>query len=50
MIKDVKVIVFDADDTLWDNQSYFDGAERVFVEELREYGGAVGDAVRDGVG
>ena len=24
MIKDVKVIVFDADDTLWDNQSYFD--------------------------
>lgn len=40
MIKDVKVIVFDADDTLWDNQSYFDGAERVFVEELREYGTA----------
>lgn len=40
MIKDVKVIVFDADDTLWDNQSYFDGAERVFVKELREYGTA----------
>ena len=40
MIKDVKVIVFDADDTLWDNQSYFDKAEDVFTEELKEYGTA----------
>lgn len=23
----VKVIIFDADDTLWDNQTYFDRAE-----------------------
>lgn len=36
----IKVIVFDADDTLWDNQSYFDGAERVFTIELKEYGTA----------
>lgn len=36
----IKVIVFDADDTLWDNQSYFDGAEKVFTEELKEYGTA----------
>ena len=26
----VKVIAFDADDTLWDNQSYYDDAEKVF--------------------
>ena len=36
----VKVIIFDADDTLWDNQTYFDRAEEVFTEELREYGTA----------
>lgn len=39
-MKDVKVMVFDADDTLWDNQSYFDKAEDVFTEELKEYGTA----------
>ncbi len=38
MMKDVKVIVFDADDTLWDNQPYFEKAEKVFTEELEEYG------------
>lgn len=41
MMKDkVKVIIFDADDTLWDNQTYFDRAEDVFTEELKEYGTA----------
>ncbi len=39
-MKDVKVIIFDADDTLWDNQSYFQKAEEVFTEELKEYGTA----------
>ena len=39
-MKDVKVIVFDADDTLWDNQSYYDKAEDVFTKELGEYGTA----------
>ena len=39
-MKDVKVIIFDADDTLWDNQSYFDRAEDVFTQELKEYGTA----------
>ena len=39
-MKGIKVIVFDADDTLWDNQSYFDRAEDVFTEELKEYGTA----------
>ncbi len=40
MMKDVKVIIFDADDTLWDNQSYFQKAEEVFTDELKEYGTA----------
>lgn len=41
MMKDkVKVIIFDADDTLWDSQTYFDRAEDVFTEELKEYGTA----------
>ena len=39
-MKGIKVIVFDADDTLWDNQSYFDRVEDVFTEELKEYGTA----------
>lgn len=39
-MKGIKVIVFDADDTLWDNQSYFDRAEDIFTEELKEYGTA----------
>ena len=39
-MKGIKVIVFDADDTLWDNQSYFNRAEDVFIEELKEYGTA----------
>lgn len=34
----IKVIAFDADDTLWDNQSYYDKAEKVFADNLSEYG------------
>lgn len=33
----VKVIAFDADDTLWDNQSYYDDAEKVFCSVLGDY-------------
>ena len=33
----VKVIAFDADDTLWDNQSYYDDAENVFCSVLADY-------------
>lgn len=48
----VKVIIFDADDTLWDNQTYFDRAEDVFTDELKEYGTAEelsGCVVQDGI-
>lgn len=39
MIKDkIKVIAFDADDTLWDNQHLFEEAERNFCEILSPYG------------
>lgn len=37
-LKEVKLVAVDADDTLWDNQTYYDRAEEVFVEMLREYG------------
>lgn len=37
---DIRVIAFDADDTLWDNQSFYDGAEDIFVNTLSEFGGA----------
>lgn len=33
----IKVLAFDADDTLWDNQSYYDNAEKTFCEVLSEY-------------
>lgn len=36
----IKVIAFDADDTLWDNQHYYERAEAVFCEELAAYGDA----------
>lgn len=39
MLKDkIKVIAFDADDTLWENQPYFDVAEEKFCRILVEYG------------
>ena len=37
-MKDIKVVAVDADDTLWDNQSYYDRAGDVFAAELHEYG------------
>ena len=37
-MKDIKVVAVDADDTLWDNQSYYDRAGDVFASELHEYG------------
>lgn len=30
-LRDIKVLAFDADDTLWDNQSYYDNAEEVLM-------------------
>lgn len=39
-LKDIKVIAFDADDTLWDNQSHFEAAERRYCEILADYGSA----------
>ena len=38
--KDIRVIAFDADDTLWDNQSFYDRAEEVFIETLSAFGDA----------
>lgn len=36
-ILNVKAIVFDADDTLWQNETRFRAAERLVAEELAEY-------------
>nr|HRD08615.1 hypothetical protein [Saprospiraceae bacterium] len=33
----LKVIAFDADDTLWDNETYFREAEEQFVSLLENY-------------
>jgi putative hydrolase of the HAD superfamily len=33
----VKIIAFDADDTLWDNEGYFQETERKFCELLEDY-------------
>lgn len=38
MIEGVKVVAFDADDTLWSNEPLFREAERKVAEELSEYG------------
>ena len=34
---DIKVIAFDADDTLWDNENYFQEVENKFFELMEEY-------------
>ncbi len=34
----IKVVAFDADDTLWENQTYYDEAEKRLGEILQEYG------------
>jgi len=36
----IKVIAFDADDTLWDNQTFYDEAETHFTTVLEKYGSA----------
>lgn len=36
-IKDLKVIAFDADDTLWENETFFREAENQFAEMVKEY-------------
>lgn len=36
-MQDIRIIAFDADDTLWVNQPYFDEAEFRFRELLTEY-------------
>lgn len=37
MNKSVKVIAFDADDTLWVNETYFRAAEMEFAKLLSKY-------------
>ena len=36
--KDIRLVAFDADDTLWDNQSFFDSAVGDYCRLLGEYG------------
>ena len=36
----IKVIAFDADDTLWSNEPFFQEVERKYTELLSEYGNA----------
>ncbi len=37
-MKEIQVIAFDADDTLWDCQSYFEAVEREYCQLLSPYG------------
>lgn len=39
-MKDIKVIAFDADDTLWNNEPFFQEIERYYTELLSKYGDA----------
>ena len=34
---DIRLVAFDADDTLWDNQSHFDATERSYAEILSPF-------------
>ncbi|MCQ2974231.1 MAG: HAD family hydrolase [Bacteroidales bacterium] len=38
MMENIKILAFDADDTLWDCQTFFDDAENFFCETLKNYG------------
>lgn len=38
MMKNIKVIAFDADDTLWINETFFSEAESKFAQILSDYG------------
>lgn len=37
MTEDIKIIAFDADDTLWINQNYFDEAEARFKQLMKDF-------------
>ncbi len=37
-LKDIKVIAFDADDTLWENENFFRDAEKEFCQVIAEFG------------
>lgn len=37
-MRDIKIIAFDADDTLWNNESFFQEIERKYTGLLRSYG------------
>lgn len=37
VVKDIKIIAFDADDTLWDNEAYFQEIEQKFCTLLADY-------------
>ncbi len=39
-LQHIKLMAFDADDTLWDCQSHFDRVEQSFCQLLAEYGDA----------
>lgn len=39
-MKDIKVIAFDADDTLWNNEPFFKEIEKYYTELLSKYGDA----------
>jgi putative hydrolase of the HAD superfamily len=36
-LKDIEIIAFDADDTLWENENFFRDAEEQFCQILKEY-------------
>lgn len=36
-LKDIKVIAFDADDTLWENENFFRDAEKEFCQVMAEF-------------
>ena len=38
MFHDIKTIAFDADDTLWENETLFREAERQWAEVMKDYG------------
>ena len=40
MRHNIKVIAFDADDTLWSNEPFFQEVERKYTELLSDYGSA----------
>lgn len=39
-LADIRLVAFDADDTLWDNQTHFDNVEQAYTQLLSPYGSA----------